>query len=235
MEMRIPEEFDDEIGLRMARKQVNVIVSSLPERVDAAAFTLNSKLPFKALSLREVLIHRISELAECAMDQYEQRKLVPAFVLTRAAIETVSLIYWLHKKLSEFIESKDIDQLDGFLMKTILGSKDNTTTIESYNVLTAIDHVDKKFENFRKMYDGLCEFTHPNWSGALGAYGKIDRENIWLDLGPDVKSPPLALGLVPFLRGLAIFVEYYNDLERLIRNLNTYFEESGADSTEPVI
>ena len=136
--MKIQEEIDDDIGLKKAREQVNIISSCLPNRVEAAGLTLKSKLPFKALSLREVLIHRISELAECAMIKYEERKIVPAFVLTRAVIETVALIYWLHKKIAELLESKDIEKLDYFLMKAMLGSKDNTTNIESYNVLTAV-------------------------------------------------------------------------------------------------
>ena len=159
------------------------------------------------------------------MIKYEERKIVPSFVLTRAVIETVALIYWLHKKIAELLESKDIEKLDYFLMKAMLGSKDNTTNIESYNVLTAVDQVDKVYKNFRQMYDELCEFAHPNWSGLLGAYGHINREKFCLDLGPDENSPPLAIGLAPFVCGLVIFVEYYNDLEHLIKDMNYFFEE----------
>ncbi len=226
--MTIPPKLDGETALKMARERVEEISASLPTRVDPAGLTLKSKLPFKALSLREVLIHRVSELAECAMEQFETNRIVSAFVLARAVLETVALIYWLHKKLLEFFDSKDIVALDDFLMKAMLGSKDESTAVDSYNVLTAVDHVDKEYENFRTMYDSLCEFTHPNWSGTLGAYGKIERGS--LDLGADIKSPPLRLGLGPFVGGLEIFIEYYNNLERLIHDLNDYCETSDRRS-----
>lgn len=229
--MKLSKELNDKARLRMARQQVDAIVRSLPSRVKAAALTRKSKLPFKALSLRELLIHRIADLSQCAMELYEQNRVVPAFVLTRAVMETIALIYWLHKKLSDFRESKNVKNLDQFLMKAMLGSKDGSTGLSSHNVLTAVDHVNKKFNGFRKRYDVLCEFAHPNWSGVLGPYGKINRQKMWLDLGLNKRVPPLIIGLEPFVEGLKIFIEYYNGLGSLIRGLNDYFE--GAECPNP--
>ena len=48
------------------------IVSYRPKLVDPANYSLNSKIPFKILSLREVLYIRISELAETAYDLYKK-------------------------------------------------------------------------------------------------------------------------------------------------------------------
>jgi hypothetical protein len=74
------------------------------------------------------------------------------------------------------------------------------------------------------MYDQLCEFTHPNWSGALGSYGKIDREQFTLKLGSNIRRPPIAFGLAPLIGGLIMFEHYYNDLTDLLYGLNDYFE-----------
>lgn len=218
------ENWDDEKRLSLARELATNITESLPKEVDARAFTLESKLPFKATSLREVLIHRIAELASIAVDLYQRDKLVAAFVITRAVIETVAMIYWLHEKVTEFLSSKDIQKLDEFLMRAMLGSRDGTTSLESYNVLTAVDRVDKAFPDFRQMYDRLCEFTHPNWSGLLGSYGKTDRERFKPRLGSDLRKPPLAFGLAPLIGGLTIFEHYYNDLAELLHKLNDYFD-----------
>lgn len=210
-----------------ARIRATNIFVSLPQDVKAAGLTLNSKLPFKTTSLREALAHRVAELSMVAVDLYECRKLVPAFVITRAVVETVAMTYWLHQRVGEFLQSKDVNCLDEFLTKAMLGSRDGITSLESYNVLTAVDKMDKEWNGFRKMYDWLCEFTHPNWSGTMGAYGRMDREAFALSLGSENGRAPIVLGLAPFVASLELFEHYYNDLADQLGNLNTYFESQG--------
>lgn len=41
--------------------------ASLPPRIDPATISTKAKIPFKALSVREVLLYRVSELAEAAL------------------------------------------------------------------------------------------------------------------------------------------------------------------------
>ena len=218
---------DDAERIALARELAQNIAASLPKELYAGSFTLKSKLPFKATSLREVLIHRVSELGTVAIELYEQAWLVPAFIMTRAVVETVAMVYWLHQKVSGFLDTKDVNALDEFLMKAMLGSRDGTTKLESYSVLTAVDRVEKDFPGVRSMYNTLCEFTHPNWSGALGSYGKIDRENYRLHLGKEHSQPPLAFGLGPLIGSLAIFQDYYNDLGAKLNDLNDFFEKNG--------
>ena len=43
----------------------------LPAEVSAPACTHKSKLPYKCLSLRELLIHRISDLADASIELFE--------------------------------------------------------------------------------------------------------------------------------------------------------------------
>jgi hypothetical protein len=210
-----------------ARVFATNIFASLPLTVEAAALTWKSKIPFKALSLREVLIHRVSELAMVAVDLYECDKLVPAFIITRAVVETVAMTYWLSQKVGLFLDSKDIKELDEFLMKAMHGSRDSSTPLDSYNVLTAVDRMNKEYDGFRKMYDGLCEFAHPNWSGVLGAYGKVDHQRYSLSLGSKNSRVPIILGLAPFNASLKLFEHYYNDLTEQLNTLNAYFEGQG--------
>jgi uncharacterized YccA/Bax inhibitor family protein len=77
--------------LAEAKGRSDLIAKSLPLKVVAAALTFKSKLPFKALSVREVLIYRVSALSAAAVEMFEQRRLVPAAVLTRAVVETVAV------------------------------------------------------------------------------------------------------------------------------------------------
>lgn len=209
----------------LARKLATNIRDSLPEKVYAGSYTLRSKLPFKADSLREVLIHRVSDLADAALDLYETRMLVPAFVITRSVVETTAMVYRLHQKSAEFSTSHDIEAYDQFLMKGLLGSRDGTTSEESHNVLTAIQHASKEFDGLENMYATLCEFTHPNYSGAMGSYSRLDRENHVLLLGKDHQTPPLGFGLGPLIGCLAIFTDHYNAAGKAIAEINAWFEK----------
>ncbi|MDP3823080.1 MAG: hypothetical protein Q8R33_16545 [Burkholderiales bacterium] len=214
--------------LALAKQLASNIRGSLPKELYAASFTLKSKLPYKATSFREVLIHRVSDIADVAIDLYEKDRLVPAFIVTRAVVETTAVIYWLYQKSREFLEKQDEKSFDEFLMKGLLGSKDGTTEFESYNVLTAVDYLDKEFPDLRDMYNTLCEFTHPNWSGVMGSYSRIEKRKFLLHLGREFRKPPLAFGLGPLIGCLAIFQDYYSRLADVLKAINDYYESRGA-------
>lgn len=215
---------DDGGRIALAREFVTNFSASLPKELYAGSFTLKSKLPFKATSLREVLFHRATELGSVAVELFESNRLVPAFVVTRAIVETVAALYWLHEKVSQFLDSKDIEAFGQFLTRALVGSKDGTTQVEAYNALSAVDRLDRRFTGFRTKYDTLCEFTHPNWFGVLGSYGKLDWEELTLHLGTERRGPPISFGLDPLIMSLVIMQNYYNDLAKLLSKLNEHFE-----------
>ena len=215
---------DDAGRVALACELATNFSGSLPTELLAAAFSLKSKLPFKATSLREVLFHRVTELARVAVELFEAKRLVPAFVITRAVVETVAVLFWLHEKTEEFLKNQDIEAYDDFLMRALVGSRDGTTRHESYNVLTAVDRLDKRFSGLRSAYDTLCEFTHPNWAGAMGSFSKIDHEQHRLVLGVKPSGPPVSFGLDPLIISLVVTQDYYNDLARVLGELNAYFE-----------
>ena len=217
-------DLDADTYKRIARIIVKNIADNLPTKVDGRTTTSNSKLPFKIIVLREVLAHRVSELASVALQLYDAAKIIPAFVMTRAVLETVCVMFSLHKHVVVFNNDHDVNKLDAFLTKAIMGSRDDSTTINCESILNSIDRVDKEFKGLRKMYDCLCEFTHPNWSGALGAYGTIDTENCCLLVGNKNSAAKIGLGFAPFVQSLVIFSEYYNDLAELITKINEDFD-----------
>lgn len=216
----------DEERLALAKEVAKNIRESLPRELYAGSFTLESKIPYKAASFREVLIHRVSDLADVAIAQIADGRLVPAFVTTRSVVETTAMMYWLWKKSRDFLDNRDENKYDEFLMRGMLGSRNDMTPHESFNILTAVDHLDREFDGLRTMYDTLCEFTHPNWSGAMGAYSRIDEDALILYLGKENASPPLAYGLGPLIGSLVIFQDYYNATAELLQAINTRYEES---------
>ena len=170
---------DDEISnvLAEAKQMAKLISSSLPETIEIAVLSLNSKLPFKSASLRELLIHRVAELAVPAVELFEQRRVLPAIVLVRAVVETVALTFALHKQLESFLGSHDVPAFDEFLMRSTVGrSRGPDFKLHGMRIGKLVDDVERVIPGFRKSYDSLSKFVHPNWAGVLGTFGEIDEE-----------------------------------------------------------
>lgn len=219
---------DDTLLLKEVRALADAIASSLPVRIQIAALTLKSKLPFKALSIRELLIHRMSALATAAVELYEAQRVVPAIVLTRAAVETLAVLFSLCDRITRFLEDHDISELDNFLMQGLLGSRNNPDVPTAVNVLTSVDRMDKKIKGFRQAYDGLCEYAHPNWAGTFGVFGEIDRDAFELKLGPSARTKALSTGLAALSGTLMGFTSYYDKSADLVHELNDYFEQASG-------
>lgn len=226
--MQTLQEINEETILEDLRELIARFEVSLPTRVDPAGLTLKSKIPFKVLSLREVLFHRTTTLARAALDLYDENKRVPSYILMRSTVETCAACYALRKKISTFLEESNVDEFDDFLVKGLSGGRDDKAKHRSLNVLTLVNHVDREYDGFRRMYDVLCEYAHPNYLGTLDAFGKVDRDNVWLDLGPELRMPPPAFGLALFFFSLEVFEEQYNIISDDIRKIDEYFEQDAT-------
>lgn len=204
------------------------LASSLPAVIPLAGLSLNSKLPFKATSIRELLIHRMSDLASAATRQLSDGFVVPGALLTRASVETVAVLYCLNRAIEQFLESQDMDRINSFLMSSLVGARWDDHPVQSINILTLIDKVTKELPAFRSSYDSLSEYAHPNWAGLLGSYGLIDREKDELHLGGRDNSVGLETASYVLAGSLFTFKHYYNLSAANLDQFNQYFEAQGA-------
>jgi hypothetical protein len=140
-------------------------------------------------------------------------------------MEDTAIMYSLFTRTSEFVKTKNDDLFDQFLMKGIFGSRNELTPLQSNNILTAIDHIDKKFNGTRNMYDMLCEFTHPNYAGAMGSYCSVDEEKHITYFGKEHVSLPVENGLIPLIICFDLFTDYYNSLAGQIKIMNDCYEQ----------
>ncbi|MGI4789549.1 MAG: hypothetical protein ACRYFS_11940 [Janthinobacterium lividum] len=209
------EEFTFDNMLSQVKEASATMKDSLPSRVDPYTISRISKLPFKAVAIRELLLHRGSELASIACELYERQSGVSAYILTRSFLETTAILYWLYQRVEEVTKTGIVGEIDEFLVKMLMGTRNPDLPVISYNILTAVDRVARTFTPFREMYDDLSEYVHPNWYGTQAAYGKLDAENEWLDLGAGVSDWPTEIGLGYLLSSLQIFELYYNSLADL--------------------
>jgi len=169
-------------------ERLQAFEQNLPRRVDPIALS-RSKLPFKALAYREVLIWRVTELGRTAFENLHADRLAAAILLARAAIETTAALWYLFNKLNGAVKAGSVGDIDNYLMKLSVGTRNWTDdgSPEAVSVLTFVDCGEKTFKGFRHAYDGLSEYAHPNYLGTTGLYSRFDDEEKLIDFGPDAK------------------------------------------------
>jgi hypothetical protein len=160
--------------LAKAREFANRLRNSLPFSVDAAALGVWSKAPFQLLCTREALIWRTEELARNACDALERDDLAVAAVLTRGITENAALTWTLMEMLDARAQHSK-QELNGLLMRALVGSKKWKDFPEAFQILKCIDRMDKKVPGVRASYDSLSEIAHPNWLGVFGMYSITDK------------------------------------------------------------
>jgi hypothetical protein len=214
-----------QISLAEAKLLSEELLHCLPALVPAAGLSLKSMLPFKATSIRELLVHRMSELASTAIFHLESGAVVPGAILTRSAVETVAVLFCLNQALEQFLDSPDLAKINSFLMSSLVGARWDDHPVQSISVLTLIDKVTKTIPAFRASYDNLSEYAHPNWSGLLGSYGRIDKENHELHLGVRDNATGLSSAFFVMTATLVTFKYYYNWSAKTLQDFNDHFEQ----------
>jgi hypothetical protein len=106
-------------------------------------------------------------------------------------MESISLLYWLHKEVKGALAKGSSDKINEFLGKALVGRRNEPIPLLAHNVMNAMDAVTEKVPLYRQMYEDLCEIAHPNWGGALGAYGELNREEVCIELGTARLPRPL--------------------------------------------
>jgi len=215
---------EHKLMLEEARGLAEAFASALPERIQAAATSRTSMLPYKALAVRELLLHRVSALATAAVELFDSERTVPAVVLTRAVVEAVAVCYALHDRVERFLVDRSMKDLDDFLVRSLVGARNYSEMPTATNVMTFINQATKTIPQFRSVYDNLCEYTHPNWAGTMGSFGEVDKESLDLKLGPNTRTLAFASGVSALSGSLMLFHYYYDKSGDIILRLNDYFE-----------
>ena len=170
------------------RERLESLESQLSKSLDARTVSRNAKLPWKAMIIREVLSWRMAELSGSAFENFERDRLATAIVLTRAAMETSAVLWYLSGKVAAAVDAKAVGDIDGYLMRLMMGSRTDSALMQPVNVLTMVDHVAKEVDGFRHQYDVLCEYTHPNWAGTSLLYLKHNEVTRVTDFAQNIRN-----------------------------------------------
>jgi len=228
----MPKEYNLSEDIAALKALISQFKSNLPNRVDPASLTWKSKIPWKAVNLREALLYRITELGESAIDLYEkQNRIISAYIITRAVHETTALFYSFYLRLKMVTDDHSLKDFDEFLMKLLFGWKNDKDFPPAINILNAVDKLDKLIDGFRYNYDRLSEVCHPNYSGVFGAYAVTNRETGWVDFGSEIKNLSPMIGLHPLVSSLEMFKHFYNESAELVPTLIEICENRSKQKT----
>jgi hypothetical protein len=207
------------------KQYIDALKQSLVNRIDPLQISTIAKIPYKALEVRECLAHRCADIGEAIVKTYEADLFVSSLILCRALQETVALLWYTANACKRYVENNGTSELDPTLMRVLLGFKDRDEGQENLpnalNIMTAIDRVERDISGFRKNYDMLSEYAHPNWSGVLGMFAETDHDNIIVDLGLNIKSKEHAKRMISisFTTNLEILEVAYNKFAQFLPNL----------------
>lgn len=190
---QMPDKSEDELLLQGIRKFLLVLEGEFIEHLKPLEKASVRANLIRLLEIwHQVYIRRMFDLASAASDMISQGRLVPSSVLIRSCVETIGTFYYVNKKIIEFTDNCDFVAIHHLLMSAVFGRKDFDSEIKPIQILTAIDHLDKKFNGFRDLYDHLSEFAHPNANGGLGSYGGSKGNLLDIYFG----STPLSVSLL---------------------------------------
>lgn len=117
-------------------------------------------------------------------------------------------------------------------MRLLFGSKSMPRKEEAFQILNAIDKVDKLIPKYRNTYDILSEFVHPNCAGTFISFGKLDKENVVFYYGKDARNNTITNGLGVLNGALLLTLKINKDIENVFANLVKLCEEDISQNNQ---
>ncbi len=161
----------------------------IPE-VRAAALSPVAKLPHETSVLFQVGLRRGIEQIESCVREVNAGSLAPLFVAARGLLETVAVVADVWESVKRAVDTWDggqIENLDKRLMDTLFGSRTpgwgDPVKVPAVNILTILGRLSKALKlerNLEEPYGGLSEHGHPNFTGMMGSYQRLDAPNFQL-------------------------------------------------------
>lgn len=134
------------------------------------------------LHYAQLALYRSKILLEGSIEAINNKNALSAILSARAHLEVAGGLAYFYKKLNNFYKGViTFDEIDKSLRRLLLGGRieELPNVLDPINVMSLIDAVDDFYKNkipekvsmFRKSYDFLSEFCHPNCYGiTMGCY-----------------------------------------------------------------
>ena len=164
-----------------AENMLTILRSMLDAEVPV--ITIHSKMPFKAASVVQALLHRAVELGSDAKFLYENKRMMSSFILSRAIFETAAVMLWAVMSMQRYLVTGKIETLDDSLMIALGGSRLEGAKLSAKNINTILQQLDRRHpsssgQTYQRIYSWFSEYAHPNSSSTLNQYATVDRKHV---------------------------------------------------------
>jgi|WetSurMetagenome_2_1015567.scaffolds.fasta_scaffold182717_1 hypothetical protein len=180
-------------------ERLESIRKSLPDKISiASVFNINEvagkwQAPYRSMIIREVTSYRAYDLLHTSI--IPEISSIARKLVIRASLETIAMLSYLNI-ITEKVLSKTLDyfEFEETTIRLTLGIKiiENIHVDDAHsrepapipiNVNNIVVKMSEKVPWISKIYDGLCEFAHPNSLGLIGSYSRINGETYETSFG----------------------------------------------------
>lgn len=219
-------DFNLDSYIKILEKNIMIFKESLPSSVSAAVTYVEggSKIPFKTLLYREVMIHRITDLGEAILILLKSKKYVPALALIRSVMESIGYFKIAFDKVEEVVNSKEVGDTNDVMEKLLLSSRLDVK--KNFSTTEAIQSVENLIPGYRNTYNALCDYAHPNLPSLLGAYSQYDKSNMTTHFSESELNKSVETFLLLFNETLGLFQEVYNNM---VKDYEEYIRICSSD------
>ena len=214
--------------LKSINDKITVMESSIPKIVDPMTYGMHSKTHYKLQILRELSFLRVFDFATNGYLLLKNEKIIPAMLMVRATLETLSHFYFVIVESRKVINNQSIS--DSFIKKIdrlLLGNKLDVIDNEEHNykpihIMDCIRALDNDYDNILDDYNFLSEFCHPNDFGLLNAYSKFNAEKFYSELNIShlANNYPHLFALKSLNNYLVYFLEFYDITLDIIKEIS---------------
>lgn len=186
------------------------------------------KSMFRSITLRETLMYRAHDLLTQSLTLHKQGQTLGARILLRSAFETAAVLIYLNQQTEKVLSGElDFHEWDLKTARMLAGSKDGSTELANINIMTMLEHADKRYPGIYKLYGVLSESAHPSFEGMMRGYVEIDHDeyvakfsNLW--------NERYGKGHLHMMQTclLTIDHEYNNVWSELYEKLESWIEEN---------
>lgn len=200
---------------------INNLITQLNNRrsktVNPATIPITPKVVFNLKSYVQLSLHRVVDLAMEACNSWNNGTPVVAIILDRAMLENVAYLFDISNQIKRYITENQFSEIHNLISNRLVGSRLKEARSKICNVMTVIDKIDKTFRGFKENYNFLSDFCHPNYSGMLGLYGKMNYDEIYLKIDRRIGiSEEIFFNVLFSLEpSLLIFEDCLNDIEKI--------------------
>lgn len=162
-------------------------------RIKPASNCLVNKPIFELEYFKESVIYRFIELAEASFTLLDDGNYLGAITTVRSLQETTSVLWYINELCKYAVANKELKHFTKQMYRLIVGWKNDEEFPDPPNILTLIDKVDKTISGYRKYYDILSEYAHPNWHGTMGLFARTGGKKLKVEFGRYIKGKKILI------------------------------------------